>query len=955
MLLLIMQLGLVLKAQTTQTTQTSVNINDSTPSVNLITSSHWLVADNKVQLSDVQELKTWRDTFSPQPLNNNQSLWGRVTLSTDSNHQPFFISIGNPRIDALDIYVLDERDRIINSYRLGTTRPHDNRPLEHRLFVVPVDIPYAQPRNIYIKIRDEGPLVFAFDVKSESALIQKEQRNSTIFSLFSGALTMMVLYFLVTYTLLRSPVRFWFSVASTAYLLLFLNSQGVVSHVTGFNQYIDNLSTILCALLLFSLAKITFTIFRPLPTYYRYFLYAMGWLSAASAFVLNSYQQILLVSGASISSIVVIAVLAIFYRYKGHTISNRVFALGLTLISLTTVAHIGLYLNWVAFPEQLSLTLSTLIVIGIVLIAVAIAAHEKVIAFRHYNEQQTSIRALQQFVDMFEEAPEGRFISSLDGQLLRANLAMAKIFGYEDVAQMKAHLPTISALYAEPNERELLLGELHKNQSTLSKELRGRTRQNQDLWLSVSAQLSKNGDTDEKLICGSVVDISARKSDHQSIEYMASHDTLTGFYQRQAFEKHLHEAILFAKQQQEELTLLHVNIDQFKAINDTHGHKAGDAVLRQFSQLMKKIVSDDGIIGRLGGDEFGILLVGNNAQNSFMLANKLLNAVQAHEFTWEERPLTLGVSIGQVPWNDTISSSEQLLSMADSACYMAKRHGRNRLHTYSSTDKQIAKYESQLSWLPRIQHALSHNGFELHCQTYMPMTSIAKGHHYEILLRLVDEHDQRILPSEFLPAAERYNLSAKIDRWVIDTYFAWLAQNPQHTADLMRCNINLSGHSLGEHDLKLFILSAFEKYQVPHNKICFEITESMAILKLDETIEFIDTFKALGCTFALDDFGSGFSSYNYLKNLPVDQVKIDGEFVKNILIDPVDMAMVTSIKDIASAMKIQTVAEYVESKEIMVELGKIGVDFVQGFGVNKPISLSTMTDQNSVFNSETGP
>tara|TARA_R110002012_G_scaffold103771_2_gene243787 strand:- start:407 stop:1120 length:714 start_codon:yes stop_codon:yes gene_type:complete len=237
----------------------------------------------------------------------------------------------------------------------------------------------------------------------------------------------------------------------------------------------------------------------------------------------------------------------------------------------------------------------------------------------------------------------------------------------------------------------------------------------------------------------------------------------------------------------------------------------------------------------------------------------------------------------------------------------------------------------------------------------MPMTSIAKGHHYEILLRLVDEHDQRILPSEFLPAAERYNLSAKIDRWVIDTYFAWLAQNPRHKADLMRCNINLSGHSLGEQDLKLFILSAFEKYQVPHNKICFEITESMAILKLDETIEFIDTFKALGCTFALDDFGSGFSSYNYLKNLPVDQVKIDGEFVKNILIDPVDMAMVTSIKDIASAMKIQTVAEYVESKEIMVELGKIGVDFVQGFGVNKPISLSTMTDQNSVFNSEAGP
>ena len=921
-----------------------VNIDGSSPTMDLLTHSQWLVADNRVQLSDVQELQTWRSTFSPQPLNANQSLWGKVTLQSDSSHQPYFISIDNPRIDALDIYVLDERERIISSYRLGTTRPLENRPYEHRLFVVPLDVPYAQPRNIYIKVRDEGPLVFAFKLKSEAALNKKEQRNSTVFALFSGALAMMVLYFLVTYTLLRSPVRFWFSVASAGYLLLFLNSQGIISHVSGFNAYIDNISTIVCALLLFSLAKITFTIFRPLPTYYRYFLYAMGWLSAAAALILNSYQQILVVAGASIMAIVVIALLAIFYRYKDHTISNRVFALGLSLITLTTCAHLGLYLNWIAFPERLSLALSTLIIIGIVLIAVAIAAHEKVIAFRHHNEQQDDIRALQQFVDMFEFAPEGRFISSLDGRLLRANSALAKIFGYDDVQQMLGQLSSMSQLYAEPNERELLLGELHKNQYTLGKELRGKTRQQKDIWLTVSAQLSKQADSEEKVICGSILDISAQKSTDLGLIYMASHDTLTGFYQRQEFEKRLHMAINVAGKQQDELTLLHVNIDQFKDINDTHGHKAGDAILKQFSELMLKTVTSDGIIGRLGGDEFGILLTGNNAQNSFMLANKLLNTVREFHFAWEERRLNLCVSIGQVPWNKAISSSEQLLSMADSACYMAKKLGRNRLHTYSATDKHIAKYESQLSWLPRIQHALAHDGFELFCQSYMPMTTMAHGHHYEILLRLVDEHDQHILPNEFLPAAERYNLSAKIDRWVIDRYFTWLNDNPKHKDALYRCNINLSGHSLGNQDLKLFILSAFEKYQIPHNKICFEITESMAILKLDETVDFINTFKALGCTFALDDFGSGFSSYHYLKNLPVDQVKIDGDFVKNILIDPVDMAMVTSIKDIASAMQIQTVAEYVESKEIMVELGKIGVDFAQGYGVNKPASLSTMAD-----------
>lgn len=939
-----MQLLQVVHAQAVLTPGV-IKIDSASSTTDLLSKSQWLVADNRVQLSDIQELQTWRAAFSPQPLSANQSLWGKITLQSDSTHQPYFISIDNPRIDALDIYVLDERERIINSYRLGTSRPMENRAYGHRLFVVPIDMPYAQPRNIYIKVHDEGPLVFSFQLFSESALMIKEQRYSTIFALFSGALAMMVLYFLVTYTLLRSPVRFWFSVASAGYLLLFLNSQGVISHVSGFNAYIDKISTMLGALLLFSLAKITFTIFRPLPTYYRYFLYSMGWISAASAFIVDSYQQILIVSGASISALIAIGLLAIFYRYKEHTISNRVFALGLCLIALTTVAQLGLYLNWIAFPEQLSLALSTLIVLGIVLIAVAIAAHEKVIAFRHHNEQQDDIRALQQFVDMFEDAPEGRFISSLDGRLLRANNALAKIFGYEDSGQMQNLLSSMSQLYAEPGERELLLGELHKNQYTVGKEIRGKTRQDQDIWLAVSAHLNQNFDNDEKVICGAVLDISGQKSADLSLIYMASHDTLTGFYQRQEFEKRLHMAINVATQQQDELTLLHVNIDQFKTINDTHGHKAGDAILKQFSELMLKVVTSNGIIGRLGGDEFGILLTGSNAQNSFMLANKLLISVQEFHFSWEDRRLNLCISIGQVPWNNTVSSSEQLLTMADSACYMAKKLGRNRLHTYSSTDKHIAKYETQLSWLPRIQHALNHNGFELYCQTYMPMTTIAKGHHYEILLRLVDEHDQRILPNEFLPAAERYNLSPRIDRWVINNYFTWLSNNPQHKKDLHRGNINLSGHSLGDQDLKLFILSAFEKYQIPYNKICFEITESMAILKLDETVEFINTFKDLGCTFALDDFGSGFSSYNYLKNLPVDQVKIDGDFVKNILIDPVDMAMVNSIKDIANAMHIETIAEYVESKEIMVELGKIGVDFVQGFGVNKPASLNTMADE----------
>jgi EAL domain-containing protein (putative c-di-GMP-specific phosphodiesterase class I) len=269
--------------------------------------------------------------------------------------------------------------------------------------------------------------------------------------------------------------------------------------------------------------------------------------------------------------------------------------------------------------------------------------------------------------------------------------------------------------------------------------------------------------------------------------------------------------------------------------------------------------------------------------------------------------------------------------------------GRNQIHTYSFHDKQMQRYESEITWVSDINYALQHDCFELYYQHYQSLKNTIEGHHYEILLRMRDQDKKIISPGIFLPAAERYNLTSKIDRWVIEHYFKWLAVNPEHKIQLLRCNINLSGHSLADKDLKLFILNAFEKYSIPYKKICFEITESMAIVKMDETLEFINTFHRLGCLFSLDDFGSGFSSYSYLKSLPVDQVKIDGSFVKDILVDPIDMAMVNSINDIAKAMGIETVAEFVESSEILVELGKMGVDYAQGYGVAKPKSLNEFT------------
>jgi diguanylate cyclase (GGDEF)-like protein/PAS domain S-box-containing protein len=912
--------------------------------LDLLKQTSWLVTNDRAQLSDVQDLQNWRAIFYPHPLLANQSLWGKVQLQSEHGTQRYFLTIGNPHLDIVDVYVLDERNRILSSYPMGATRSNSARPYPHRLFVVPLDVPLDQSINVYFRVLDDGPLVFPLQLYSAAELFAQEKRSIGVFAFLSGTLAIMAVYFLVTYTLLRSPVRFWFSVASAGYLLLFLNIQGLISQLSGISAYISPITTCLCGLLLFTLTKVTFTILEKVPAYYRYCLYTLALFTAASTFILTSYQQILMATVAGIISIVMISVLSLFYHDKDKTLANRIFALGIALITITAVVHVSLYLQGYEFPQQLSLALSTVIILGIVLIAVAIAAHEKVLSFRQQGMLHNTIGELQLYLDLFRDSAEGRYLSTPKGTLLKVNHAMCTLFGYDNEEQMLASIDTTAKFYADPQDRELLLGELQRDTKVLGKEIRGLRKDGSEFWFSISAQRKQNDKSAEKFIHGSVFDISPRKKSDMSLAYIATHDALTGIYTRQEFENRLRDALHQAQTQQTELTLLYIDIDQFKVVNDTCGHQAGDLLLKQLADMLSKIVAQQGVLARLGGDEFGILLQGDNAQKTYMLANRLLTGVQEFRFTWKKQVFTLCVSIGQVSWQPQISNYEQLLSMADSACYMAKERGRNQIHTYSAEDQHMLRYESELAWLSQIQHALQNNTFELFFQKYLPMTKVQKGHHYEILLRMRDDNNELILPSVFLPAAERYNLSPRIDRWVVETYFQWLVHNPLHQQALFRCNINLSGHSLGDKDLKLFILNAFEKYAVPYDKICFEITESMAILKMDETLEFINTFRQLGCKFALDDFGSGFSSYNYLKNLPVDQVKIDGNFVKDILIDPIDLAMVKSIKDVATAMGIETIAEFVESKEIMVQLGKMGVDFAQGYGVDKPSTITMLAD-----------
>ena len=916
-----------------------LQINKQQQHVDLAPYTSWLVADTQSQLSDIQALDSWQNTAISKPLRSRQSVWGKLQVNFNLSYQEhYFLSIGNPQLDYVDVYILDDKNRILSAHLMGAKRDSNKRPIDHRWFVVPLDIPSRTNINIYFKISDDGPLVIPLALSTQSSWLTSEQYVLVFIGYLCGGLSLLASYFLITYVLLRSPVRFWFAVSCSLYLLLFLNVTGVFSQISGISAYISNFNNLLFGLLLISTAKVVFAILEKVPTLWRYCAYLIGFMTMASSLLQNSFKQLSVAIVLALLATLLLACLALFYHRKDKVMPNWFGTFALSSATFVNFVQISFYVSGTSVNASLSWFFSIASIGSILLIALAIETHERVLTQRQQLKQQSTISDLQHFYELFRNSAEGLYTSTLEGQIITVNPAMCSLFGYENEVQMLQQVKNASEFYADPLDRELLLGEIHQNGKVIGKEIRGMRRDGSEFWFSISGQIKQ--ENNQKFLFGSIFDVTERKKSDITLEYLATHDSLTGVYNRREFERRLKTGLNQAQIDNSELTLLYMDLDQFKVVNDTCGHKAGDLLIKQLAQKLNDVVHDKGILARLGGDEFGVLLEGDNAQMAYLVANKLLNAVQEFRFIWENRIFTLGISIGQVPWYQDIKSAEQLLSMADSACYMAKERGRNQIHTYSFNDAHMQRYESELTWIADINHALLHNCFELYYQHYQSLKKNTNGHHYELLLRMRDKNDKIVSPNAFLPAAERYNLTSQIDRWVIDHYFRWLSANNEHKQQLTRCNINLSGHSLADKDLKLFILNAFEKYAIPYEKICFEITESMAIIKMDETLEFINTFHRLGCFFALDDFGSGFSSYSYLKNLPVDQLKIDGSFVKDILLDPIDMAMVSSINDVAKAMGMETVAEFVESTEILIELGKMGIDYAQGYGVAKPCALS---------------
>ncbi len=442
-------------------------------------------------------------------------------------------------------------------------------------------------------------------------------------------------------------------------------------------------------------------------------------------------------------------------------------------------------------------------------------------------------------------------------------------------------------------------------------------------------------------------DVSESRELNRRLSYHASHDILTGLVNRAEFESRLERALKSAKARETSYALCYLDLDQFKIVNDSCGHQAGDALLGQLGALLKSKIRWRDTLARLGGDEFGVLLESCNLEQATETAETLRVAVGDFKFMWDDRSFRLGVSIGVVPVTAGNEDVAGLLSAADSACAAAKEAGRNRIHSFEENDIDLQRRRREQQWAARINNALEENRFELYRQTILPLQTPEDGVHYEILLRMRDETGGIIAPGLFIEAAERFSLTPRIDRWVVTNTFRWLVSEADERERLAMCSINLSGQSIGDDKFLPFVIEQFQMSGLDATKICFEITETAAIASYSQANRFINALKELGCMFALDDFGTGLSSFGYLKHFPVDFLKIDGSFVKEILHDPIDREMVRSINEIGHLTGKLTIAEFAENDEIIAMLKGMGVDYAQGYGVSqpKPVTATIASEQ----------
>lgn len=845
-----------------------------------------------------------------------------------------------PLADKIEVYQLNNRRKDASLLtRSGNDYPFSERLLAYRSFAIPLQLEPGEQTDIFLKVQDAAVIPSELLLWRHQDFVASKQNQAILDGLLQGLLLLLAMYNLMLFLRSRAKHYLFYAgfFAGFALVIAVLNglafmvlwpdypelNQAMLYIAAGttllcLNQFVSHvvaespgrwwrrsslLSDLMALLLLFS------PLFASGPFRLVLLFMSVGWVLGSNL------------------------LLALTLSLQGkHQARSFIWACVLTLIAalLLTLNQAGFLhhgINW-------SYLLFALVMLSLVLTSFNLQRF-----FITRDPGLAGNAELQHYHDVFHNAVEGMFTTTLDGKLLNANRALIQILGYQTEDELKRAVSQtgMTRFYADPTDRQFMLQQLQKG-GQKSFEIRGLRADNSPFWALMSARLSPSGKDRQAFIHGSIIDITEQKLAHEQLAYLASHDTLTALYNRYYFEQQL---ALLSQQDNSTGCVLFIDIDQFKLINVSCNHQAGDVLLKQLSEQLKRTMAHNGTLARLDGDEFAILLPDANSNAAFSLAYRLLDSAREFRFIWQDSiyPITISIGISEIAADDTPDS---MLKKAEAACRLAKDKGRNRIQLFDTNDKDSQRLQNEAIWVQRLRQAIDNNQFVLHQQSIMRVQHPQQGFSYELLLRLRAEDDSLITPASFLTSAESYGLMPAIDRWVIKHYFRWLQRQREHLAQLTLCSINLSASSLQDPSFQHDVQQMFEHYQIPYQHICFEITESVAIVNLQSSLSFINHFRTLGCKIALDDFGSGFSSYSYLKHFPADFVKIDGHFVRDLLDDHYDKAIVKSIHDVARAMNMQTVAEFVETDALLKAVKLLGIDYVQGYAIDKPQPLSAL-------------
>jgi len=528
------------------------------------------------------------------------------------------------------------------------------------------------------------------------------------------------------------------------------------------------------------------------------------------------------------------------------------------------------------------------------------------------------------------------FQTTVDGKFMAANPALVRMLGYDSEDELLA-LDLARDIYAEPDHRNGWIRTMSEHGEVRNAELVLKRKDGSRLVVLENSRAVK--DVDDKVLFyeGTLTDITAAHAISEQLSHDASHDPLTGLKNRREFESRLQHALELSHATGATHAVCFMDLDRFKIVNDTCGHVAGDELLRQIGQLLQSKLRAVDVVARFGGDEFAVLLQNCGPNDALQVANNILRAVSAFQFVWGQHSFSLGISIGVVVINSHFRRLAQVISAADTACYAAKDGGRNRVVMYQEDDATMTRQRAEADWVGRAKRALVENRLFLEAQPIRPLALGSRElPHYELLVRMRDDSGRAVPPGAFLPTVERYNLSVRYDRWVIAAALNWMQGHATALDRFGRFFINLSRDSLVDPGTATFVRNALAEAGVDPRRVGFEVSEKFAIGNLTQANQLFGELRRLGCSVSLDDFGSGVSSFAYLKALGADFLKIDGMFVGNISQDKVDYAMVRSITEIGHVMGKRVIAESVENDAVLEKLGEIGVDYAQGFGVSAP-------------------